>query len=126
MLERSPRLERGRLRNRRYRARLKSGVMPVTVDIDALIIAMLVETRWLAECDATDRTKIGTALTAMFLSRNGARRRTCTGAQTLARSDAGALTRRSLRELTKARTSSSSLLAGRAIGQHRRSGRNRS
>ena len=98
--------------------------MPVTVDIDALIIAMLVETRWLAECDATDRMKIGTALTAMFLSRNDGVERA--PAHKLARSDAGALTRRSLRELTKARTSSSSLLAGRAIGQHRRCGRNRS
>jgi hypothetical protein len=53
-------------RQRRYRARLKSGTMPITIEIDAAIVTMLVESNWLAERDAGDRLKIAAALTAMI------------------------------------------------------------
>jgi hypothetical protein len=53
-------------RQRRYRARQKAGNMPTTIEVDAPIVAMLVETDWLREGDAGDRAKIGAALTAML------------------------------------------------------------
>ena len=40
--------------------------MPVAVEIDAAIVAMLIETGWLREDAAGDRAKIGAALTAML------------------------------------------------------------
>jgi hypothetical protein len=73
MLERLP-AERRRAataRQRRYRARLKSGTMPVTVEIDATIVNMLIATEWLAERDAGDRLKIAAALTAMIADTAG-------------------------------------------------------
>lgn len=70
MLEkRGPRADRRRAtdRQRRYRRRLRDGIMPVTVDVDASIVSMTVATLWLAEGDSTNRTKIGEALSAMLL-----------------------------------------------------------
>jgi hypothetical protein len=53
-------------RQRRYRRRLRTGAMPVTVDIDAPIVAMLVETRWLREADSADKAAIGRAIERML------------------------------------------------------------
>jgi hypothetical protein len=67
MLERGPQTSAATQRQRRYRRRLRDGTMPVTVDIDASVVSMLVETGWLGESDSGERTKIAEALSAMLL-----------------------------------------------------------
>jgi hypothetical protein len=49
-------------RQRRFRRRQRHGLMPVTIEVDSAIVAMLVETRWLAERDAGDKAAIGHAI----------------------------------------------------------------
>jgi hypothetical protein len=53
-------------RQRRYRRRQRDGSMPITIDVDGPIVAMLVATGWLREADAGDRAKIAAAVTAML------------------------------------------------------------
>ena len=69
MLERpSNRRQAASSRQRRYRRRLRAGLMPVRTDIDAAVVSMLVDIGWLAEADSGDREKIGAALSAMLLN----------------------------------------------------------
>jgi hypothetical protein len=71
MLHRPTRADRRRpaatRRQQRYRRRLRDGVMPITVEVDAAIVDLLVETRWLGERDCGDRAKIAAALNEMLV-----------------------------------------------------------
>jgi hypothetical protein len=58
-------------RQRRYRARLRSGTMPITIDVAAETIAMLVETRWLREADASDKAAIAIAIERLLADAAG-------------------------------------------------------
>jgi hypothetical protein len=53
-------------RQRRFRRRLRLGLTPVTVEVAAETIAMLIETRWLREADASDKAAIGRAIERML------------------------------------------------------------
>ena len=57
---------RRRLRQQRYRQRVRDGRIVAPVPVDAATIDFLVRTRWLAECDADDRRKIGDAIARML------------------------------------------------------------
>lgn len=70
MLERPRQLQlrqaAARDRQRRFRARQRSGVMPIVVEIDAAIINLLIMAEWLAEADAGDKAAIARALERML------------------------------------------------------------
>lgn len=70
MLNRPPtdrrRLAAATARQRRYRRRLRDGVMPIQIDITADTVDMLVVLRWLAERDVGDKTAIARAVEAML------------------------------------------------------------
>jgi hypothetical protein len=53
-------------RQARWRRRARNGTMPVTVEVDARIIGLLVETKWMSEQEAADRQKIAAAIERML------------------------------------------------------------
>jgi hypothetical protein len=68
MLQRPPRPDRtaASARQARYRRRQREGTMPVTIEVNAAILDLLIETEWLAEPDVADRRKIANAIERML------------------------------------------------------------
>jgi hypothetical protein len=63
---RSTATARATARQRRFRRRQRDGTMPIQIEIDAAIVTMLLETRWLAQSDSADRAKIAAAIMRML------------------------------------------------------------
>jgi hypothetical protein len=68
MLVRAPdrRRRAASARQRRYRRRQREGSWPVTIEINAAIVNLLIAAKWLGEPDAADRPKITAAIEAML------------------------------------------------------------
>ena len=66
MLGRPNRLELRRLRERSYRQRVRTGLRAAPVEYDADLLDFLIRTGWLADADAGDKHKIGTAISAVM------------------------------------------------------------
>jgi hypothetical protein len=60
--------------NRRYRARLKRGLITVPVEIGPEVVDLLVKARWLPELDLHSRAEFGAAIAAMLADSARARR----------------------------------------------------
>ena len=68
MLERPAvdRRRRATYRQRRYRARQRSGVVTAIVELDGEVLDLLVRLQWLQESAVADRRAIGKAISAML------------------------------------------------------------
>jgi hypothetical protein len=64
--KRETKRERRRLAQRAYRRRFDDGRFTVVVEVDAGVVEMLVASHWLAECECSDRRKIGMAITGIL------------------------------------------------------------
>jgi hypothetical protein len=53
-------------RHKRFRRRQKAGVAVALVEFDGAVIDFLVKTHWLADAEASDRSIVARAITAML------------------------------------------------------------
>ena len=58
--------DRRRERKRRYRRRTAAGLATCLVEYDDAVLAFLIRWNWLTEAEASDRVKVGEAVTAMM------------------------------------------------------------